>query len=452
MKLSNPIIHKLFFLALPLIGSNVAQFSLNIVDTAMLGHYSSEALASAVIGGSFFFSIFIIGSGFSFAIVPLVAAYDAKGDHIKVRRVARMGLWISFIYSLLALNLFLFSKTILLAIGQNSEISKIAEEYLIMMGFSMFPGLAVVTLRSFLTGLKFTQVIFWITFAAFPIKIILNWILIFGNLGIPELGIKGASLSTLLVQFFMLFCFIFFLYYKLYSYKIFNRFWRLDFDFLKKVFLLGYPIGFTYFAETSLFTSSAIMMGWLGKVELAAHGITMQLAGLTFMFHVGLSQASTTLVGNSYGKMEDKIKLIDIAKATLILTTFYAFIVICLFITFPEFLLSLFLDKNLNSSHEIINLAVLLLMFAAIFHLVDGLQASGLGLLRGIQDVQIPFLLALISYWVFGIGSGYILGFIFNIGSIGIWLGMVIGLTFASISLILRFYLKINSINFTDKF
>ena len=452
MKLSNPIIHKLFLLALPLIGSNVAQFSLNIVDTAMLGHYSSEALASAVIGGSFFFSIFIIGSGFSFAIVPLVAAYDAKGDHIKVRRVARMGLWISFIYSLLALNLFIFSETILLAIGQNSEISKIAEEYLILMGFSMFPALAVVTLRSFLTGLKFTQVIFWITFAAFPIKIILNWILIFGNLGIPELGIKGASLSTLLVQFFMLFCFIFFLYYKLYSYKIFNRFWRLDFDFLKKVFLLGYPIGFTYFAETSLFTSSAIMMGWLGKVELAAHGITMQLAGLTFMFHVGLSQASTTLVGNSYGEKQDKIKLINIAKATLLLTTFYAFIVICLFVTFPEFLLSLFLDKKIDSSNEIINLAVLLLMFAAIFHLVDGLQASGLGLLRGIQDVQIPFLLALISYWIFGIGSGYILGFIFNIGSIGIWLGMVIGLTFASISLILRFYLKINSINFTDKF
>ena len=452
MKLSNPIIQKLFLLALPLIGSNVAQFSLNIVDTAMLGHYSSEALASAVIGGSFFFSIFIIGSGFSFAIVPLVAAYDAKGDHIKVRRVARMGLWISFIYSILALNLFLFSETILLAIGQNSEISKIAEEYLILMGFSMFPALAVVTLRSFLTGLKFTQVIFWLTFAAFPIKIILNWILIFGNLGIPELGIKGASLSTLLVQFFMLFCFIFFLYYKLYSYKIFNRFWRLDFDFLKKVFLLGYPIGFTYFAETSLFTSSAIMMGWLGKVELAAHGITMQLAGLTFMFHVGLSQACTTLVGNSYGKKEDKIKLFDIAKATLLLTTFYAFIVICLFVTFPEFLLSLFLDKKIDSSNEIINLAVLLLMFAAIFHLVDGLQASGLGLLRGIQDVQIPFILALISYWIFGIGSGYILGFIFNIGSIGIWLGMVIGLTFASISLILRFYLKINSINFTDKF
>ncbi len=452
MKLSNPIIHKLFLLALPLIGSNVAQFSLNIVDTAMLGHYSSEALASAVIGGSFFFSIFIIGSGFSFAIVPLVAAFDAQGDHVKVRRVARMGLWVSFIYSLLALNLFLFSETILLAIGQNSEISKKAQEYLILMGFSMFPALAVVTLRSFLTGLKFTQVIFWITFAAFPIKIILNWILIFGNLGIAELGIKGASLSTLLVQFFMLFCFIFFLYYKLYSYKIFNRFWRLDFDFLKKVYLLGYPIGFTYFAETSLFTSSAIMMGWLGKVELAAHGITMQLAGLTFMFHVGLSQASTTLVGNSYGKKEDKIKLIDISKATLLLTTFYAFIVIYLFVTFPEFLLSLFLDKKIDSSNEIINLAVLLLMFAAIFHLVDGLQASGLGLLRGIQDVKIPFILALISYWIFGIGSGYILGFIFDIGSIGIWLGMVIGLTFASISLILRFYLKINSINFNDKF
>ena len=129
------------------------------------------------------------------------------------------------------------------------------------------------------------------------------------------------------------------------------------------------------------------------------------------------------------------------------MTSLYSFIVISLFITFPEFLLSLFLDKNLNSSTDILNLAVLLLMFAAIFHLVDGLQASGLGLLRGIQDVQIPFILALLSYWIFGICSGYILGFIFKIGSIGIWLGMVIGLTVASISLILRFYLNVNSLD-----
>ncbi len=448
MKLTNSIFNKLFFLALPLIGSNVAQFSLNIVDTAMLGHYSSDALAAAVIGGSFFFSIFIIGSGFSFAIVPLVAVYDAQFDHLKVRRVARMGLWVSIIYSIFALNLFLFSETILLSIGQNPQIAKIANEYLIIMGFSMFPALAVVTLRSFLTGLKFTQIIFWITFIAFPIKITLNWILIFGNFGMPELGIKGASLSTLLVQFFMLICFVLFSYYKLYSYNIFNRFWRLDLDFLKKVFLLGYPIGFTYFAETSLFTSSAIMMGWLGKIELAAHGITMQLAGLTFMFHVGLSQAATTLAGNAFGKKEDITKLMEIAKATLVLTTIYAFFVICLFITFPEFLLYLFLDKKLLFSSDILNLAIILLMFAAIFHLVDGLQASALGLLRGIQDVQIPFMLALVSYWIFGIGSGYILGFIIKVGSIGIWLGMVIGLTIASICLILRFYIKVKSINY----
>ena len=147
-----------------------------------------------------------------------------------------MGLWVSFIYSFFTLNLFLFSETILLAIGQNSEISKIAKDYLIIMGFSMFPALAVVTFAQFSNRFKIYTNYFLDYIYSFPIKIFLNWVLIFGNLGIPELGIKGTSLATLLVQFFMLFCFIFFSYYKLYRYKIFDRFWRLDFDFLKKSF------------------------------------------------------------------------------------------------------------------------------------------------------------------------------------------------------------------------
>ncbi len=442
MKFSETIYSSLILLGLPLIGSSVAQFSLTIIDTAMLGHYSPIALASAVIGGSFFFSFFIVGCGFSFAVVPLVAAYEAQKDQRQVRRITRMGLWMSFIYTLMVLTFFLNSKKILMFIGQSEEISFFAQEYLRIMGFGLLPALLVITLRSYLTGLKHTQVIFWITIMGIPIKIFLNWIFIFGNLGFSEMGIKGAAITTSAVNLFMLFLLILYIQSKFKNYHIFNGLWRLDYLFLIKITKLGLPIGLTYFAETSLFTATAVMMGWLGTIQLAAHGITMQLAGLTFMFHVGMSQAATSIIGYAYGKNEEGKELLKIGKAAIILTVAYSILIMLIFLLFPKSLLSLFLDQSLLLNESILALAINLLMIAAAFHLVDGLQATGLGLLRGIQDVKVPSILALISYWFFGIGVGYLLGFEFKLGSVGLWLGMVLGLTVAAASLIGRFWRK----------
>ena len=257
-----------------------------------------------------------------------------------------------------------------------------------------------------------------------------------------EMGIRGAAFTTTVVHLFMLFLLVFYIQNKLRSYLIFNRLWRLDYSYLIKIVKLGLPIGLTYFAETSLFTATAVMMGWLGTIQLAAHGITMQLAGLTFMFHVGMSQAATTITGYAFGKNEGGEELQRIGKATIMLTIAYALLIMLIFLLFPDFLLALFLDGSLLLSEQILSLAVNLLMIAAVFHLVDGLQAAGLGLLRGIQDVKIPSILALISYWFFGIGSGYLLGFELNLGSVGLWIGMVIGLTVAAVSLIWRYWSK----------
>ena len=442
MGFSKSLRGSLLLLGLPLIGSSVAQFSLTIIDTAMLGHYNPISLAAVVIGGSFFFSFFIVGSGFAFAIVPLVAAYEAQSEPRKIRRITRMGLWMSVLYTGGVIACFLNSEIILIGIGQSSEIAKYAGDYLKIIGFGLLPALLVVTLRSFLTGLKHTQIILWVTLVGLPIKIFLNWVFIFGNLGMPELGVKGAAVTTAAIHITMLLLLIFYIQVNLWSYGVFNRLWRLDYLYLAKIFKLGLPIGLTYLAETSLFSATAIMMGWLGTVELAAHGITMQLAGLTFMFHVGMSQAATTITGQAFGKNASHGKLRDIGKATIEITCAYALLVISVFILFPNFLLSLFLDNSLPLSEQVLVLAVKLLMIAAVFHLVDGLQAAALGLLRGIQDVKTPFLLAILSYWLFGLGSGYLLAFKAGQGSIGLWIGMVIGLTFAATSLIWRYWRK----------
>ncbi len=446
MNFSKSIYGSLIIIGIPLIGSNVAQYFLTIIDTAMLGHYNPVALASVVIAGIFFFSIFIVGSGFSFAIIPLVSAYNARGETKQIRRITRMGLWMAFIYTMIMLGLFLNSEKVLVGIGQSLEVASFAQDYLRIMGFGIFPALLFFTLRNYLTGLKHTQVTFWVTITVIPLKIVLNWVFIFGNLGMPELGIRGAAFSTLAVQTMMVALLIIYVNLKLKDHNLFNRLWIIEFPHLKKIFTLGLPIGLTYLAETSLFTATAVMMGWLGTVELAAHGITMQLAGLSFMFHVGLSQAATTVTGHAYGKHEGGQKLRKIGEATIGLSIAYALIIIALFVFFPRVLLSLFLDKNLTLSEEILSLATTLLMIAAVFHLVDGLQATGLGLLRGIQDVRVPFMLALVSYWIFGIGSGYVLAFVFELGSIGLWFGLVIGLTIAAIGLIWRYWFRTSGI------
>ncbi len=432
----------LLLLGLPLIGGNVAQFSLSIIDTAMLGHYNPEALAASVIAGSLFFVLYLVGGGFSFAMMPVVAACDSIGQDTEVRRATRMTLWLSCFYGVLIFPVLFWSKSVLLFLGQSAEISNLAQNYLRIMSFAMFPALIDLVFRNYLTGLKHTNIVLTATLAALLLKVFLSWILVFGNLGFPELGIRGAALST-----FGAHCLIFVLFL-LYSrrhfgrHNLFKNIWRIDTSYLKKIFNLGVPIGLTYLAESGLFSATAIMMGWLGTIELAAHGIALQLAAITFMCHLGLSQAATTLIGNAHGRKDNAIVLRKIGVATLNLTCIFSLVIICLFLAFPYSLLGMFIDTSNSESYAILEVGVRLIMIAAIFQLVDGMQAVGLALLRGIQDVKTPLVYAIFSYWGVGMTTGYILGFKFGLGAQGVWMGLVTGLTSAAICLLWRFWDK----------
>ncbi|MBE2277405.1 MAG: MATE family efflux transporter [Rhodobacteraceae bacterium] len=429
-------------LGLPLIGSSLGQMALHVVDTVMVGWYGVIALAALVLGSSSFFIMFVLGSGFAKAVMPLAAHARARGDDAELRRSARMGLWLSALFGALIYPVFWWSEAILLALQQKPEVASAVQEYLRVAGAGMVPALAVAVLQSWLSALGRTQMVLWVTLAAVGVNIGFNWLLIFGNAGFPEWGVRGSAVATLAVQIFTLALLAAYagLLPALRPYRLFRRFWRLDRPALAEVFRLGWPIGLTGLAEGGLFEASAIMMGWIGAVELAAHGIALEAAAIAFMIHVGLSSAATIRVAGFQGT-GDARALRDGALVAWGLSVVVAVVVVVLFLVFPRQIVGLFLDRSNPESAAILDFGVTLLFMAAMFQLVDSMQAMALGLLRGLQDTRTPMWFAAISYWVIGIPCSYVLAFQLDLGGVGLWAGLVIGLACAGASLMLRFWL-----------
>jgi MATE family multidrug resistance protein len=415
-----------------------------LTDTVMLGWYGVLPLAAGVLGASSFFTIFVLGSGFAKAVMPMVAAANSQGDERQVRRVARMGLWLSILFSVLTYPVFWWSGTILLALGQAEDVSALAQEYLRIAGLGICPALLVMVLKSYLSALERTQVVLWVTVAAVPLNVLLNWALIFGNLGAPELGVAGSAIATVTVQIVSLGLIVLYaaLLPALAKYSLFQRFWRPDWPGFRAVFRLGWPMGLTGLAESGLFQASALMMGWIGTTELAAHGIALEITALAFMVHVGLSNAVTVRGGQAYGAA-DWTSLRQGALTGIALSFGMAMLTVCLFLLAPKALIWPFLNPNDPASATIIVTGTALLACAALFQLADGMQVMALGLLAGVQDTKVPMVLASVSYWLIGIPASYALAFPLGFGPVGLWLGLVVGLAMAAISLMTRFWLRL---------
>jgi multidrug resistance protein, MATE family len=428
-------------LGLPLIGSHLAQMALHVTDTVMLGWYGVTELAAVVLGASSFFIVFVLGSGFAKAVMPMVASALGRGDEVQVRRDTRMGLWLSAAFGLLTYPVFWWSGMILLALGQRPDVAALSQDYMRIAGLGMVPALAVTTLSSYLAALSRTQVVLWATIAAVFLNIVVNWALIFGNWGFPELGVQGAAIATVATQLLTLVVLGLYagLVPALRRFRLFQRFWRPDWQAMGKVFQLGWPIGLTGVAEGGLFQASAIMMGWVGTVELAAHGIAMEVTSVAFMMHVGLSSAATIRTARFNGS-GDARGLRDGAKVALALSLAVSLVVIALYLLAPEAIIALFLDMAKPESAAIVTLGATLLAVAAVFNLMDAMQVMALGLLRGLHDTRVPLVLAVVSYWLVGIPCSYVLAFPMGYGAVGLWLGLVVGLVCAGGSLMLRFW------------
>lgn len=428
-------------LGLPLAGSHLAQFMLAVTDTIMLGWYGVADLAAGVLGAALFFAVFTFGTGFANAVMPMVATAAASEMDAEVRRTTRMGLWLSIVFGISALPLFWFSGTFLGALGQPEDVVPLAEAYMRILGFSLVPALAVMVLKNYLAALQRTQVALWTTIAAVGLNIFVNWIFIFGNLGAPELGVRGAALATILVNLasvvaLALYCA---LLPALRRYTLFQRFWRADWQAMGLVWRLGWPIGVALVAETALFTAAAVMMGWIGTHELAAHGIALEITAALFMVHLGFSNAATVLVGRARGR-RDQLALRAGAKTAVAVSVVFASMTMVLYIVAGPVLVGLFLAPDEPARAPIIAIGASFLIVAAVFQLADGAQVMAMGLLRGVQDTRGPMLIAAFSYWGVGLPTSYILGIWLGYGGEGIWAGLVVGLSVAAVLLMWRFW------------
>lgn len=431
----------LLVLGLPLIGSHLAQMLLHVTNTVMLGWYGVNELAAVVLGASAFFVVFILGSGFGIAVMGMVASALGSGDEAQVRRSTRMGLWLSVLYGLAVQPLMWGSGTILAAAGQAPEVAALAQDYLRVTGPGMIPALLVMVLKSYLAAFERTQVVLWTTLAGVLVNAALNWLLIFGRGGLPELGLTGAAVGTLVTQ---ILSFAILAVYaarlpELRRYTLFRRFWRPDRLALAAVFRIGWPIGLTGLAESGLFGATALMMGWIGTTELAAHGIAMEVAGLAFMVHLGLSNAATVRIGRADGA-GDVEGVRRAAISAIAMSVLFGLVMVTLFLSVPEAIVRPFLDLGNPGATAILAFGAQLLVVAALFQLADAMQCMALGLLRGVQDTRVPMWLAAISYWGVGMPAGYLLAFRAGLGGIGLWLGLVVGLTLAATLLLWRFW------------
>ena len=431
----------LMVLGLPLVLSHLAQFMIHVTDTVMLGWYNVEALAGMTLAGGLAFVLFIVGSGFSFAVMPMVASAAGTDSDAQVRRVTRMGLWLSIIYGALVMIPMVFAKPILIAIGQNPEVTAQASTYLAIVSLGMIPNLVIMVLKSYLAALERTQVVLWVTVGLALINVAVNYALIFGNWGAPELGIAGAAIASVVVQTMGMVALAIYAALVTPEYAIFKNFHRPDWEAFARVFRLGWPIGLTNLAESALFSASAVMMGWIGTRELAAHGIAIQIVSLIFMIHVGVSQAVTVRVGQAYGKGHETY-LRKGAFAALLISFITVVLTVILFLTVPEFLLGLFVDPDDPERPFILEIGVSLLLVASLFQLVDACQVVTLGMLRGVQDTGVPMVIAAVSYWLIGAPAAYVLGIVWGLDGPGIWFGLVIGLFVASVALSYRFWIQ----------
>lgn len=431
-------------LGVPLVGAQLAHMAINTTDVILVGWLGTTELASVVLATQMFFIVFIFGTGFTAAVVPLVAYALGRNDQVGVRRAVRMGLWIVLAYGAVTAPLLWYSEPILLFLGQAPDVASLAQGYLRIAQWGIFPALGLMAIRSFVTGLEKGGIVLVVTIGMFLVNAILAYMLIFGHFGAPAIGLNGAAIASVVANVTGFLAAVFYIQSqpRMRSFEMFVRFWRPDWDMLREIFLLGLPISFTILAETSLFAAASLLMGMIGKEELAAHGIALQLASIAFMIPLGLAQVATVRVGLAYGR-RDMTGVRRAAVSVLLVSLCFSICGSTLFALLPHELGGLFLDTRQAEARSVLDYAVALIVIAGVFQLADGLQAVAAGLLRGLKDTTVPMVLALIAYWPIGFACAYIFAFPLGYGGQGVWFGFVTGLAAAAALLCGRFYLLV---------
>lgn len=431
-------------LAYPIILGMVGHTLVGIVDNIMVGQLGPTELAAVSLGNSFIFIAISLGVGFSTAITPLVAESDGAGSLKRGKSVFHNGLFLCSLIGVLLFLLIFFAKPIITYMGQPEQVVELAKPYLDIVAFSLIPMMMFQAYKQFADGKSQTRYSMWATILGNVLNVILNYFLIFGNWFFPELGIVGCAIGSVIARFSMLI----FMHFIMKNKPVFHpyltgfSFSMLQRSLLKKIASLGTPSAMQMFFEVALFTGAIWLSGRLSVTNQAANQIALSLASLTFMFAMGLSVTAMIRVGNQKG-LGDYQKLRIVAISIFLLTIILQVIFALLFVIFHKDLPYLFLNiensATVTESLEVVSVASTLLLIAAVFQISDGIQATVLGALRGLQDAKVPAIISFISYWVIGFPICIYLGLFTELKASGIWIGLLSGLTVAAILLFYRF-------------
>jgi MATE family multidrug resistance protein len=411
----------------------------------VLGRLSAEALAAAALGVNLYLAILIFAIGLITATSPMMAEAIGRRLHVvrDIRRTFRQGLWSAVIISVPAWLLLWHTEAIMLLFGQEARAAADAQTFMHMLQWGFLPTLGFIALRSFVAALQQPKWALVVTGITIAFNIAANWALVFGHLGLPAMGLRGSGLATTLSNLFLFVSFALVAIYhrKFRRYHLFGRWWRADWPRFAKLWKLGVPIGAAMAFEITVFNAAVFLMGQFGTAALAAHTIVIQIASVSFMVPMGLSQAATVRVGQAYGA-GDRDAITRAGWTAFALGTGFMASMSALMLLAPLTLIGAFIDVGDAANAAVVELAISFLFFAAVFQIADGAQGVAAGMLRGLQDTRIPMIFALVGYWGFGMPLSLLLAFRFGYGGQGIWIGLAAGLLAVAIVMVWRWTMR----------
>jgi MATE family multidrug resistance protein len=428
-------------LAWPLILTNIAQALIHVTDVVLLGWAGASVLAAGTLGVNIYFAFLIFGIGLVTATAPMIAKELGERSHSvrDVRRTVRQGMWAAVALTIPVWAILWFTGPILVAMGQDPALAADAQLFVRALQWGFLPYLWYLVLRSFISALEKPLWSFVIGVIAVVFNAVVNYGLIFGHFGFPKLGIVGAGIGSAMANTLMFvgMALVVLLHRRFRRFRLFGHFWRPDWQRFREVWRLGLPIAVTLALEITIFNAAVFLMGLIGAQSIAAHAIAIQLAALSFMVPMGLSQAATVRVGLAFGR-RDRAGIARAGWTAFALGTGFMSLTGLVMLAIPYALVTMFLDPALPANEGVIPLAVSFLVVAAFFQIFDGAQVVAAGMLRGLQDTKVPMIYAAIGYWVVGLAVGVGLGFGLGWEGVGIWIGLASGLAAVAFMLLIR--------------
>ena len=419
-------------LAVPVVIIQVGMMAMGVVDTVMVGHISALALAAVALGNLYFFTLAVFAQGTLMVLDPVVAQAVGARDEPAIARAVQRGVIIAVVLSIPAIILLASASPIFTLLKQPSEVIPLAAAYAVRSAPGAFPFLLFVVFRQSLQSMGRTAPIVGAIIIANLVNGALNWVLIYGHLGFPAMGVVGSAWATTISRLLLVLGLWAAAWRQLNPLVLSLRpeIWQVE--PLRRMFRLGLPIGAQHVLEFGAFALVALMMGWMGTREMAGHQVAINLAALTFMVPLGVGDAASVLVGQAVGR-GDPEGIRGAARAAFLCGVTFMAATAAIFLSVPEPLARLY-----SQDLEVIAVAAMLIPIAGVFQVFDGIQVVAGGVLRGLGDTRAPMIANLLGYWVVGIPVSIYLGFEKGLGPAGLWWGLVLGLGLVGSSLLLR--------------